>query len=107
MKHEAVLFVAVPEAVRREGLMLPVMGPDRRPRPVPLHPKPGDLIYGIPYRARQVLYQRGLAVPVVFDDELKPRKPKPEMKRRLTRMQREERRERQRSLLSYIGGGKG
>ncbi len=48
MKHEAVLFVAVPEAVRREGLMLPVMGPDRRPRPVPLHPKPGDLIYGIP-----------------------------------------------------------
>ncbi len=106
MKHEAVLFVAVPEAVQKEGLMLPVIGPDRRPRPTALHPRPGDLIYGIPYKVRQVLYQRGLAVPVVFEDELRPVQRKPEMKKKLTRMQREERKKRQMSLLNFMGGGR-
>ena len=106
MKREAVLFVAVPEAIQREGLILPLLGPDRKPKPTPLYPKPGDLIYGIPYKARQVLYQRGLAVPVVFEDELKPRKPKPQMKPKLTKVQREEKKKRQKSILSYIGGGK-
>jgi len=105
MKREAVLFVAVPEAVQREGLMLPLLGPDRKPRPTPLYPRPGDLIYGIPYRTRQVLYQRGLAVPVVFDDELKPRKPKPQMKPKLTRLQKEERKKKQKSLFDFLGGG--
>ena len=105
MKREAVLIVAVPEQVRKEGLMLPVIGPDRRLRPEALYPKPGDLIYGIPLKARQVLYQRGIAVPVVFSDELKKIEPRPALKPKLTRQQREERKKRQKSLLDFVGGG--
>jgi len=66
---EAVIFnVSFPE-----GLMAEFYDSERKFYVRPIYPRKGDMVYGLSYRFRRVLYLRGVATPVKFPEELERR----------------------------------
>ena len=56
-----------------EGLMAEFYDSERKFYTRPIYIKRGDMVYGLSYRFRRVLYLRGIATPVKFPAELEKR----------------------------------